>query len=416
MAARFFPRWSRKKASTAVQGPSTKYEFGGHEEATWNFVFLHDNIHIVSGSQDGTMRKWNYNTGRVVGEPWEGEGGKIYALALSPDGKIIACGRGDGSIQRWTTDGEMIEGVWIGHNDRVRSLSWSPSGSHVASGSYRTILIRNVASGKVAVGPIKAEQNWVCALAYSLSGDRIASSGDNYTICIWNTKTGELVVGPIDSEDMRAYVTSLVWSSDSTKLYSASDIFVRIFDSKTGQLLHRFEHDYFLYSVALSPNNDVLACVGIKGAAQLWDAKSHQSLGQLFHQNHLYYVSFSPDGRYVACSRDNKKRTLWMAKDIVPQLPAPTCLPKCDRRSTQPETRPNSPSSSCLDISAFMFYCRLLCLHCCRLMLREVVASLRRRTTTYTITSSSLRSNLFQCHPLHFQLDASGMPSLDITH
>lgn len=37
--------------------PGSKYEFEGHENIVWDFVFLHDNIHVVSGSADGTMRK-----------------------------------------------------------------------------------------------------------------------------------------------------------------------------------------------------------------------------------------------------------------------------------------------------------------------------------------------------------------------
>ncbi|OAX35120.1 hypothetical protein K503DRAFT_649916, partial [Rhizopogon vinicolor AM-OR11-026] len=49
----------------------------GHEREIWSFVFLHDNIHIVSGSFDGTMRKWNCDTGRLVEEPWKWEGGSI---------------------------------------------------------------------------------------------------------------------------------------------------------------------------------------------------------------------------------------------------------------------------------------------------------------------------------------------------
>src|SRR6267154_3368983 len=87
--------------------PIPKHEFEGHEEDIESFVFLHDNVHIVSGSLDGTMRKWSCDTGLVVGEPWKGDGGMIRALALSPDGKTIACGRA-GSVQRWNTDGEMI--------------------------------------------------------------------------------------------------------------------------------------------------------------------------------------------------------------------------------------------------------------------------------------------------------------------
>ncbi|KAG2031939.1 WD40-repeat-containing domain protein [Suillus americanus] len=340
---------ARSKRSTP------KYMFKGHEERIWDFVFLHDNIHIVSGSEDGTMRKWNCETGFVVGKPWKGDGGDIYALALSPDGKMIACGRVDGSVQRWNTDGRMIQGVWTGHSKAVRSLSWSPNGSHIASGSDDgTILIRNAESGKVKAGPIKTEQEGVESLAYSPSGDRIASGGFN-TICIWNAKTGEPVISP--TKDLGNTVTSLVWSSGSSKLYSAAGSTARAFDSKSGeQFLHfNLKHSSFLCSVALSPKQNVLACVGNNGVAQLWDIESHQPIGQPLHEDDEFTfrcVSFSRDGRYVAYGGDNKKLIIWMLKDIAPQLPAPTLLQQSDRQSTQQETRPNSPLSSCLDADA----------------------------------------------------------------
>ncbi|KAG1763591.1 hypothetical protein EDD22DRAFT_952200 [Suillus occidentalis] len=180
---------------------------------------------------------------------------------------------------------------------------------------------------------IKTDQiSGVQVLAYSPSGERIASGGYN-TICIWNAKTAKLVVGPIKTPG--AYVTSLVRSSDSTKFYFASDGFARVFDGKSGKLLHRFEHNRVLWSVALSPKHNVLAC----------------QLGQLFHQNHgdLYYVLFSQDGRYVAYGGSDKKITLWVVRDVAPWLLAPTILQKSNRQSAQQETRSNSPSSSCLD-------------------------------------------------------------------
>ncbi|OAX32789.1 WD40 repeat-like protein, partial [Rhizopogon vinicolor AM-OR11-026] len=117
------------EASTLAQPrPTPKHEFEGHEDDIWSFVFLHDNVHIVSGSEDGTMRKWDCDTGLLVGEPWKSKGGTIYALALSPDGKTISCGRDNGNVEMWNTDGEMSEDIWTGHSSSVRTLSWSPSG------------------------------------------------------------------------------------------------------------------------------------------------------------------------------------------------------------------------------------------------------------------------------------------------
>jgi WD40 repeat protein len=306
------------------QRPIPKHELEGHTGWVWSFVFLHDNAHIVSGSEDGTMRKWDYETGHPVGEPWNGEGGSIWSLALSPDGKTIACGRGNGSVQRWDTDGEMIQGVWTGHSQGVRSLSWSPSGGHIASGSDDgTILIRKAESGEVEVGPIETNQRKVYSLAYSPSGDRIASGGYDETICIWDSNTGERIVGPIKYLESNA--TSVVWSSDGTNLYSASDKTARVFNCISGTELHHFEHnsDHALWDIALSPEHNLLACVGYGGVAQLWDTASHEPLGQPFggeDGEHLYCVLFSRDGKYMAYSGRNCKITIWMVKDIVPEL------------------------------------------------------------------------------------------------
>ena len=314
-------------APAQPERPPPKHIFEGHRRLITSFVFLHDNVHIVSSSDDGTMRKWDCDTGLLVGEPWEGEGGGIPALALSPDGETIACWREDGSVQRWNTDGEMSEGVWMSHrthSDYVHSVSWSPSGDHIASGSYDgTILIRKAETGEVDVGPIETGQDEVWSLAYSPSSDRIASGGNDATICIWDSNTGELLVGPI--KDLGIWVRSVVWSSDSSRLYSASASFARVFDSVSGTELHRFENNYYVHSVALSPKHNVLACVGVRGTAQLWDTKSYQPLGKPFSPEdstvNLRCVSFSRDGQYLAYGGYDNKTILWMVKDIAPELP-----------------------------------------------------------------------------------------------
>jgi WD40 repeat protein len=337
------------------KGTTPKHDFTGHEKPIWDFVFLHDNVHVVSCSEDGTMRKWNCDTGLLVGEPWKGKGGSIYVLALSPDGKTIACGRGDGSVQRWDTNGGLIEPIWTRHSNWVRALSWSPSGNHLASGSDDgRIQIRKAESGKLGARPIKTKQGWVLALAYSPTGDRIASGGHNKTICIWDSKTGQCLVGPI--EELGSRVDSVVWSPDGSKFYSASDKFARVFESVSGTLLHRFEHNDPLWSIALSPNRNILACVGRSGIVQLWDTESHQSLGQqeTSHGKDLrYFASFSQNGRYLAYGGEDQKITLWKVDDIAPQLAltTSTTLPSSSGALEEKRQHVTESESYYLDVS-----------------------------------------------------------------
>lgn len=125
-------------------------------------------------------------------------------------------------------------------------------------------------------------------------------------------------------------MTSLLWSSDSGKVYAASDKFVRVFDSNSGIELHRFEHNDLVNSIALSPKHNILACVGQPGVAQLWDTESHEPLlhQPFIDRRTLRCISFSRDGKYLANSGLGRKLTLWMVKDVVPELasPTPSCL------------------------------------------------------------------------------------------
>ena len=248
----------------------------------------------------------------------------------------------------------MREDIWKGHSSAVWSLSWSPSGGHLATGSSDgTILVQNVESGAIDVGPIKTNQGRVCSVAYSPLGDRIASGGNNNTICFWDSHTGELLVGPIT--DLGHWVNAVVWSSDGSKLYSASDEFVHVPNSTASTQLHRFRHNHHLYSIALSPKHNLLACVGYGGTPQLWDTESRQPFNHPFAnkttRDTLRHVVFSPDGRYLAYCGDDRKITLWMLGD-EPAFPASTNL----QGGMQQDILPKSPSSSSLNVSILTFH------------------------------------------------------------
>jgi len=73
------PGLDEASAPAQPERPPPKHIFEGHEDQITSLVFLHDNIHIVSSSSDGTMRKWDYETGLLVGKPM-GRGGRTYMV------------------------------------------------------------------------------------------------------------------------------------------------------------------------------------------------------------------------------------------------------------------------------------------------------------------------------------------------
>ena len=65
---------------------------------------------------------------------WKGPEGNVLCLAVSPDGRLLAAGREDGSIGLWqASDGELL-GEWDAQKAAVTALAFSASGAVLVSG------------------------------------------------------------------------------------------------------------------------------------------------------------------------------------------------------------------------------------------------------------------------------------------
>lgn len=121
--------------------PVLTIETGAHTAAIEHISS--DGRYLVSGSRDKTVRIWSMTTGALEAtlRPPLGAGneGKIFAVALSPDGKTVAAAG-------WTTSPDKSYSVYLfdresrrylrripGHSDIIYNLRFSPDGAQVAA-------------------------------------------------------------------------------------------------------------------------------------------------------------------------------------------------------------------------------------------------------------------------------------------
>lgn len=135
----------------------------------------------------------------------------VYTLAWSPDGKHIASGSDDGTVQiRNAATGHLLL-TYRGHSSYIRSVAWSPDGKRIASGSWdKTVQVWDAATGCLLL-TYRDHDEYVNTVAWSPDGTRLVSGSDDKTARIWDGTTGRtLLIYRGHSE----YVNTVAWSPD----------------------------------------------------------------------------------------------------------------------------------------------------------------------------------------------------------
>jgi WD40 repeat protein len=140
-------------------------ELRGHTDCIRSVGFSPDGTHIVSGSDDKTIRVWNAKTGEEVMKPLEGHTHYVTSVGFSPDGTHIVSGSHDKTIRIWDVrTGEEVMKPLNGHTYCVRSVGFSPDGTHIVSGSdNKTMRVWDVRTGEEVMKPLEGDISSVIA-------------------------------------------------------------------------------------------------------------------------------------------------------------------------------------------------------------------------------------------------------------
>ncbi len=137
--------------------------------------------------EQGELILWDLSGSQVVSTTRTIHGHNVWTVAFSPDGRTLATGSGDETIQLWdVSSGDAVGGPILGHEFAVTSLAFSPDGRTLASGGLdTTILLTDLESRQRLGPPLTSPEGAISSLVFSPDGDSLVSTSQNGSLILW---------------------------------------------------------------------------------------------------------------------------------------------------------------------------------------------------------------------------------------
>ncbi|HEV2579895.1 MAG TPA: WD40 repeat domain-containing protein [Ktedonobacteraceae bacterium] len=202
---------------------------------------------IASGNADGTIQLWRAVRAAVASSApidtplltYRKHTGAVTDLAWLPGTTFIASASEDGTVQLWNTLSGAAHLVYRGHSGRVFSVSAAPDGRQIASaGQDRTVQIWDAATG-LPISTYRGHTASVVAVRWSPEGERIASSSSDGHVRVWLASSGELLL-TLKVDVGKSSDLPVEWSPDARSLATVAGGNVSTWNASTGLLLDQY--------------------------------------------------------------------------------------------------------------------------------------------------------------------------------
>ena len=301
------PAASKAADSPPIDAPIRKDRFGDllpegaiarlgterlrHNGSINRVAFSPDGLFLASSGNQGQVRLWEAATGRKVRAFVTLSGGISQCLAFSPDGSLLATDKEYTGIWDVAT-GALLRNLKSKHSGLATSMMFAPDGQSLVLGTSHdnSIWFYDPATGE-AQRHFAGHTGPVLVSVFSKDGTMLASASKDGTARLWDVKTG-LVIHTFKLDDE---VVDVALSADGKLLATKTVKVVQLWDIASKKATHRFEQRSApVRSLAFSPDCTILAFEG-----GLWDVATGMKRCTC-EQANAYAMAFSPDSKTVA--------------------------------------------------------------------------------------------------------------------
>jgi WD40 repeat protein len=170
----------------------------------------------VSSSTDQTLRIWKLSTGECS-NILRGHTKEVWAVAVSPNGQMLASGSADQTVRVWETATGRCLKVLHGHDSGVKHVRFSPDNSMlVSSGTDIRLWDINAEHSRIVYESFNEVKNF----DVSSNGRTLAIGLSDLTIRLWDIQAGT----ELDClSEHRAQISSVAFRANDQHLASSND-------------------------------------------------------------------------------------------------------------------------------------------------------------------------------------------------